>query len=141
VNREPQLPNYSVTQLPNSIRSAPWLIAVIDIVSTIGIAGAVYLWLYGGPPAAVAVLALIGLLAIVGVVDAAVSRIALEADALRVVSLFSQKRYERRKIERVTWEKGSGSALQLTDGSWVKLPDLGRNSQSTSNTIRAWLKR
>lgn len=130
-----------MTQLPNSIRSAPWLVAAIDIASTIGIAGAVYLWLYDGPPLAVAGLAVFGLVALVAVVDAAVSRISLEADALRIVSLFSTKRYERHDIERVTWEAGAGAAIQLKDGTWVKLPELGRNSQSTTNTVRAWLKR
>jgi hypothetical protein len=111
------------------------------MASTLGIAGAVYLWLYGGPMLGVAGLAGFGLLALIGVVDAAVSRISLESDALRVISLFSQKRYERRDIERVTWEGGVGTALQLTNGNRVKLPSLGRNSQSTTNTIRIWLTR
>lgn len=127
--------------LGTSIRSSPWLIVVLDMASTLGIAGAVYLWLYDGPIFGVAGLAVFGLLALIGVIDAAVSRIALEPEALRVVSLLSQKRYERRNIERVTWEGGAGVALQLTNGNWVKLPNLGRSSQATTNTIRAWLKR
>lgn len=130
-----------MTQSPNSIRSAPWLIVVIDMTSTLGIAGAAYLWLYGGPTPAVAGLAAFGLLALVGVVDAAVSPISLEPDALRVISLFSQKRIERREIESVNWEGGAGVARQHTNGTRAKLPDLGRNAQSTTATIRAWLER
>ncbi len=110
------------------------------MASTLGIAGAVYLWLYGGPMLGVAALAALGLLALVGVVDAAVSRIALEPDALRIVSLLSERRYARREVERVTSEGGAGVALLLTNGTWVKLPSLGRDRESTTNTIREWLK-
>ena len=130
-----------MTQSPNSIiRYPPWLIVAVDMMSTLGLAAAVYFWLNDRRMTAVG-LGFFGLLALVAVVDMGVSRISLEADALRVVSLFSTKRYERHDIERVTWEGGSGVAIQMKDGTWVKLPDLGRNSQSTTNTIRAWLKR
>ena len=101
---------------------------------------AVYFWLNDRRMTAVG-LGAFGLLTLIAVVDMGVSRLSLEADALRVVSLFSRKQYERHNIERVTWEGGAGVAIQLKDGTWVKLPDLARNSQSTTNTIRAWLKR
>lgn len=126
---------------PNStIRYPPWLIVVVDMVSTLAIGAAVYFWLNDRPMTAVG-MGVFGLLALVAVIDMGVSRISLEADAVRIVSLFSSQRYERHDIERVTWEGGSGVAIQMKDGNWVKLPDLGRNSQATTNAVRGWLKR
>ncbi len=44
------------------------------------------------------------------------------------------------EITKVTWEAGCGVSLLLSDGKWVKVPDLGHNSQGLTNSIRSWLK-
>src|SRR5262245_13455916 len=65
-----------------------------------------------------------------GFVNALVAKISLLDDALVVSSVLRKQRYERRTLESVTWEAGSGVALRRTDGSWLKLQTLGHNSQS-----------
>jgi hypothetical protein len=85
-----------------------------------------------------AVLCVVGVL---GVVDVVRRRVVLEPDRLSVVSLWSRQVYPRAEIDSVTWDAGVGVALKLVSGRWVRLPELGRNSQSVTNTIRAWLKR
>lgn len=68
-------------------------------------------------------------------------RVALEENELVIWLGWRQRRYERSLVERVTWAAGSGVSVRLADGSWVQLPELGRNSQSHSNSIRAWIAR
>ena len=75
-----------------------------------------------------------------GVLDVARRRIVLGRSELRIVSMWSQRVYSRDTIDKVTWEGGVGVSLKLATGGWVRLPELGRNSQSVANTIRAWLK-
>src|SRR5688572_4918345 len=55
--------------------------------------------------------------------------------------VFRRRRSERRELESVTWEGGSGVAIRLTSGSWLKPPELGHASQSLCNSSRAWLRR
>jgi hypothetical protein len=76
-----------------------------------------------------------------GFVQTLLTYVHLHDDALVVSSGFRRRRYERAVLESVTWEGGSGVAIRLVDGSWLKLPELGYNSQSLCNSIRAWLRR
>jgi len=62
-------------------------------------------------------------------------------DSLVVTSGLRKRRYARSELESVTWEAGSGVAIRTTAGSWLKLPELGHNSQALANSVRAWLKR
>jgi len=52
---------------------------------------------------------------------------------------FKRVRIKKAEIQKVTWEAGCGVSVQLTNGSWHKLPGLGQNSQGVTNSIRAWL--
>ena len=62
-------------------------------------------------------------------------------DSLVITSGLRKRRYARSELESVTWEAGSGVSIRTTTGSWLKLPELGHNSQGLCNSIRAWLKR
>ncbi|HEX4984818.1 MAG TPA: hypothetical protein VFV71_01975 [Burkholderiales bacterium] len=62
-------------------------------------------------------------------------------DSLVITSGFRRRRYARGELESVTWEAGSGVAIRTARGTWLKLPELGHNSQALANSIRAWLKR
>jgi hypothetical protein len=85
---------------------------------------------------------LIGLAAVAcaGVVEVATSRIILSDDGIDFGPVWSRKRYTAAQIESVTWASGAGVSLRLSQG-WVQLPELGYNSQSLTNSVRAWLKR
>jgi hypothetical protein len=76
-----------------------------------------------------------------GVLEVATNRVVLHDDALECGAIWSRRRYAVTDIESVTWEKGAGVVLKLSDGGWGKLPELGYNAQGLANTVRAWLKR
>jgi hypothetical protein len=70
-------------------------------------------------------------------------RIVLSPDSIRIVSLsdFQFRAIPRSEIEDVTWAKGCGASLILREGKGVRLPNVGRDPQGLTNTIRAWLKK
>lgn len=74
--------------------------------------------------------------------DAFTRRIVLWSDGIRIVSLsdFQSRTISRAEIDSVTWEKGCGASLKLRDGQWVRLPNVGRDPQGLTNTIRTWLR-
>jgi hypothetical protein len=120
--------------------TARWLIgasAASALLFLSGLSGSLYLRAPGWSSVAFAVLSVVGVL---GVVDVARRRVVLTGTELRIISMWSQRVYARDTIASVKWEGGVGVALKLASGSWVRLPELGRNSQSVANTIRAWLK-
>lgn len=78
---------------------------------------------------------------VLGFLDLLTTRIVLKAEGMEVVSHFRRRFIPRADINSVTWERGSGVSLALTSGKWMRLPEIGRNSQAQVNSIRAWLKR
>jgi len=85
-----------------------------------------------------AVMTLIGAL---GFVELGTTRVILADDFIDMGPIWKRRQLGRDEIKRVTWAKGAGVALELNSGGWVKVPELGFNSQGLTNTIRAWLKR
>ena len=80
------------------------------------------------------------LLSIGAIAEGFVAKIELGETELIVKNILKQNKYKKEKIEKVTWEKGSGVSF-MYEGNWVKLPNLGRDIQLTSNTIKKWLKK
>jgi len=115
-------------------------VALTGVVAVASSVGAVLLLRRGAQDWTGLGLAAFALLAAAGFLDATVSRLEMDGDSLHVVSLFRRRRYVRSAIVKVQWEGGSGVGLRLSDGSWVELPDLGRNIQGLAHTLRAWLK-
>ena len=68
------------------------------------------------------------------------TKIILHPDRLEVISIFNKTSLEKESIENVTWEKGGGVSIKLSNDNWVTIPDLG-NSQSVCNSLRTWLKK
>lgn len=70
-------------------------------------------------------------------------RIVLSPDGIRIVSFsdYQCRSIPRTEIESVTWEKGCGASLIMREGRGVHLPNVGRDPQGLTNTIRAWLKK
>ena len=85
-----------------------------------------------------AVMTMIGAL---GFVELGTTRVILADDFIDMGPIWKRRQLSRDEIKRVTWAKGAGVALELNSGGWVKVPELGFNSQGLTNTIRAWLKR
>jgi len=83
----------------------------------------------------------LSVLAALGFAQTLLAYIHLQDDALVISSGLTKRRYDRASLESVTWEAGSGVSIKKVDGSWIKLPEMGYNSQSLSNSIRAWLRR
>ena len=68
------------------------------------------------------------------------TKIILHPDRLEVMSIFNKISWEKESIQKVTWEKGGGVLIELSNDAWVTIPDLG-NSQSVCNSLRSWLKK
>lgn len=127
-------------RVPRILGTAPWVYAAVGAADLLFTLGAVGFYLHRGFGPAFVIFAILATLAALAMTEAVVSRIVLGTDTLEVQSLRSRGRYPASEIRAVRWEGGSGVALQLATGRWVKLPELGRNSQGVANTIRAWLK-
>ena len=78
-----------------------------------------------------------------GLIDLFTRRIVLGADSIRIVSYSDHlsRSIPRAMIKSVTWEKGCGASLILREGRGVRLPNVGRDPQGLTNTIRAWLRK
>ena len=123
---------------PRVLRPTRWLVAIVATFAVFTVAGLVTGYRDEGlsiSTAAYGVLAIVGCLGVIGVLR---TRIILGTDYLEVLNLWSRTRYSRADIARAKFEWGSGVFLQLEKGGWVRLPELGRNAQGVSNTLRAW---
>lgn len=80
---------------------------------------------------------------LVWLTDVFFTRIELRDDSIKIVSIAPLKAQiiPRPQIDSVTWEKGCGASLKLTNGTWVKLPGVTGNAHGLANTVRAWIKR
>jgi hypothetical protein len=126
---------------PRVLRPRRWLLALVIGVALLFIAGAVFtLWHSGWTLVSVTFVGM-SMLACAGILEVGTSRIVLAEDSLEFGSLWSRRRYTATDIVSVTWEGGAGVFLKLGNGRWAKPPMLGYNSQSLTNSLRAWLKR
>lgn len=121
-------------------RSPIWLSCFLGIGALASGVGAGLLFLNEGVSAYSVGLGLLAVFLVVGLADALVTRVEFNDEGLIRVANFRRRFVRRAEIENVTWEGGTGVAIRLTDGSWVRLPDVG-NSQARANSIRAWIKR
>jgi len=92
-----------------------------------------------GPRLAVAGVAL-ACFGAAGFVDALISRIVLDQETIRVVSLARRRTYARAEFESAKVD-GGAVCLKRKSGGWLVLPSTGANSLSVRNTIDAWIKK
>ena len=123
------------------LRTAPWLVALVGVASVLFVAGALFTYVDDGWSLTTLCFVVLSGLGFVGLIDSLTCRVIFDDDALRVVSFWGRKTYPTSEISSVKWQWGTGVFLKLHEGGWAKLPELGRNSQSIANTVRAWLKR
>jgi hypothetical protein len=122
------------------LRIRPWLAVVVVVANTLFLGGAASSYAESGWTPTSIGFGLLSVLGVVGILELVVARIVLQSDSLETHGLLSRRRYAASEIRSVKWEGGSGVAVELTRGGWAKLPELGYNSQSLANTLRAWLK-
>jgi hypothetical protein len=80
--------------------------------------------------------------AAVAVLDAFSSYIRVSQESIEIRTNFRRQVYDRASFDKVTWSWGGPVSLRRLDGTWMDLPgSLTGNSQSTTNTLRAWLRR
>jgi hypothetical protein len=84
-----------------------------------------------------AVLALFG---VAGFLDTLISRIELDEQEIRLISLVRTRCYPRADFESAKVD-GGAVVLKRSDGGSLVLPDTGKNSMSLRNTVHAWVRR
>ena len=121
-------------------RMARWFMVTSVIATVLLVSAGAYvaLWaptiLYrvGG-----SVLALFGLASFA---DTLVSRIVLDEEEIRLISLFRTRQYPRSAFESAKVD-GGAVGMKRKGGGWVVLPATGHNALSVRNTVHAWIKR
>lgn len=73
----------------------------------------------------------------IALIESFTSRIIPLNSRLLIRSNFITREYERSFIKKVKWEGGNVFILS-TEDKWIKVPDMGQNTQSIFNTIKAW---
>jgi len=138
----PRLNN--MTQRPSAVicfRPHAWLRLSSLAVAIALAAVAVFLQRREGVTSVVVCCALLSGVAALGFVQALTTYVRLDEESLVIASGLRMRRYARQDLESVTWAAGCGVAVRRTDGTWLKLPELGRDSQALCNSLRAWLRR
>jgi hypothetical protein len=124
---------------PRVFRMAGWY-KVVSAIAALLMAGAGASFLLGAstPRFFFYGVALIGF-GLAGFIDVLVSRVVLDRDTLRVVSLVRRRTYRRDEFVSAKVDGGM-VVLRRKDDSWLKLPGTGANALSVRNTIDAWIK-
>lgn len=76
---------------------------------------------------------------LIALLAAGFTKIENNGEFVIIVANFRKKQIPKANIEKVSWEKGVGSNLDLVNGTFVKLPATGRNEQGVANSVRSWL--
>jgi len=122
-----------------TFRSSPWLYPFVAAGELICLGGGIAAYSSGRPAWEVAVAIALSLFFTVAIIDLAISRIVLENDAMRITELHRRVAVAKRDIVSAKVDGGM-VVLQMTDGSWFKVPSTGRNVLAMCNSIRAWIK-
>lgn len=121
-------------------RSRPWIRIFLGLVVLL-LAGAVFaLWRTQGPGVLGWTFLALFLFSLLGFADSLLARVRLSESELTVVSNLRRRSFQRADFQRVTWARGSGVALQRTNGSWLAMPDVVMGGPGLANALRAWLK-
>ena len=118
-------------------RSPSWVLGAVTAAAVLFAAGAWMQFRVRGLGLVTLTLASFAVLGVAGVAETLAQRVELSDDALHVTRWWMRRSYARDSILRVTSEKGVEAAVQLGDGRWVRLPQVGAHAP---NSIRAWLR-
>ena len=122
----------------NCITTAYWVYGALTVAVAVFATGVVVLsaeepyWEFWG----VLILLVICMMALM---SAFFTKVENNGECITIVNNFRKMEVPKRSIDRVSWEKGGGSYLKLSNGTFVKLPITGRNEQGVANRVRSWL--
>lgn len=136
--RRKQAPTYTGR---TEFRTVTWIRVMVTGIAIGSAAAAVYYFRQEGLTWLTIFYAGFSIVGVAGIIESLTAYVRLEETEIRFRGTLKQSTIPRKDIEKVTWEAGSGVSLRLIDRTWVKVPDLGHNSQGLTNSIRAWLKR
>lgn len=127
-------------QLPRVFRMARWF-KVVSIIATVLLCGVGVFLVASDEP----ILYRIGgaglvVLGIGGLIDTFVSKIVLEEDCIRIISIRRRRAYPRSDFESAKVD-GGFVYLKRQDGGWLMLPGTGTNALGMRNTVHAWIKK
>jgi hypothetical protein len=122
------------------IRMARWFMITSTIASLLMISAGSYFTLWAPSIWYRAAGPLMVLFGLASFADAMLSRIVLDEEEIRLISLVRTRRYPRSDFESVRTDAGA-VALKRKDGGWVVLPSTGHNALSVRNTVHAWVRR
>jgi hypothetical protein len=125
---------------PRVLRPKPWMTVGVIVINTSFLVGAAAAYAQSGWSPTFIGFGLLSAVGLAAILELVLCRVVLQGDLLETRGLFHRRRYSASEIQSVKWEWGSGVVLELSGGGWGKLPELGYNSQSLANTLRAWLK-
>ena len=123
-----------------NFRMVLWMRIMILVIASGSIAAAPYYYHQEGLTWMSVFFIGFSILGVAGIVESLSSYIRLEDTEIRFRETFGNTAIPKNDIMRVTWEAGCGVSLLLSDGTWIKVPGLGHNSQGLTNSIRSWLK-
>ena len=72
--------------------------------------------------------------------DTLMSRIVLDDEEIRLISIMRTRRYPRADFESAKAD-GGAVALKRKDGGWLVLPSTGHNALSVRNAVHDWARR
>jgi len=121
------------------IRATPWYKISVVLVTTIFFGVTFGLFYRHGLSRVASISLPLPVVGILAVYEVFSSRIVLTGSFMDVVSLLGKQSIEKSRISTVKVDGGS-VFVKIEGGGWIKLPELGRNKLSMSNSIRAWLR-
>jgi hypothetical protein len=122
------------------IKTAPWVYAVLVISAAFCTLGIALLsegdngWVFWGT-------VMLLVLCSIALLVASFTKIENNGEFVTIVDNLKKTQIQKNSIEKVSWEKGIGSSIQLVNGQFVKLPATGRDEQGVVNSVRSWLNR
>jgi hypothetical protein len=123
-----------------TFRTARWLLGAVVAADLLFVGGAWFSYRFHGLSMMTTLYIGLAAFGVLGIVEALTARLLLADDALHVTKFWTRRSYPRATIRQATYARGCPVTLELSNGQWAMLPDLGHNTQGITNSIRAWLK-
>ena len=120
------------------ITTAPWIYAVLAFFVSFCALG-IALMIDGEQGWELWGTVMILVLCLFALLVAGFTKIENDGQFVIIVDNLKKTKIPKTSIEKVSWEKGSGSFLKLVNGTFVKLPTTGRGEQGVVNCVRSWL--
>lgn len=123
---------------PRVFRSSRAFLAYLTVQALFLAGAAVLLWRTAGWDWLSVVMAGAAMfIGVGGLAEALRTRVVLERDALELTTLWGTHRIPKSEVRAVRAERRVPPAVQLADGTWIRLPSLGRQ---LAHAVQAWLE-